>query len=372
MADVQPGSGTAREPGATTSRRSTGSARSSSATRRGRRSSRSPAASVGAKLADGLQALLGRTLAVVVNTGDDCRAPRPARHARPRHGALQPRRDRAGRVWAGGSRATRTRRWRSWAPTARRPGSAWATGTSRCTSRGRRGCAPGCRLTEVCLGLQRSLGIAARILPMTDAPVATEVRTADGWLEFQEYFVHRRQEPDVLELRFAGLAAAAPDAGGARRARGGRGDRDRAVEPARVVGPILGVPGMREAIAGRRGREARRVAAVSPDHRRPGAQGSGGPDARAPRPRGDARSAWRACTRTCATCSCWTRSTRRWRRRSRRWASGRRHRHDHDRRRVAGPRSPARCWRPSAASCSPRGRRSSTRPAVCGAGPHVR
>ena len=70
-------------------------------------------------------------------------------------------------------------------------------------------CAAGGRLTEVCLGLQRSLGIAARILPMADEPVATEVRTADGWLEFQEYFVHRRQEPDVLELRFAGLAEAA-------------------------------------------------------------------------------------------------------------------------------------------------------------------
>ena len=45
---------------------------------------------------------------------------------------------------------------------------------------------------------------------MTDATVATEVRTAEGWLEFQEYFVHRRQEPEVLEIRFAGLSAASP------------------------------------------------------------------------------------------------------------------------------------------------------------------
>ncbi len=45
---------------------------------------------------------------------------------------------------------------------------------------------------------------------MSDEPVATEVRTADGWLEFQEYFVHQRQAPDVLELRFAGIDTAAP------------------------------------------------------------------------------------------------------------------------------------------------------------------
>ena len=45
---------------------------------------------------------------------------------------------------------------------------------------------------------------------MTDATVATEVRTADGWLEFQEYFVHRRQEPDVLEVRFAGVEPSPP------------------------------------------------------------------------------------------------------------------------------------------------------------------
>ena len=69
---------------------------------------------------------------------------------------------------------------------------------------------------------------------MADEPVATEVRAADGWLEFQEYFVHRRQEPEVLELRFAGRRGRPADARGARGARGGRGDRDRAVEPARL------------------------------------------------------------------------------------------------------------------------------------------
>jgi LPPG:FO 2-phospho-L-lactate transferase len=59
-------------------------------------------------------------------------------------------------------------------------------------------------LTEVVRSLQEALGIATRILPMADGPVRTEVRTDDGWLEFQEYFVHLRQGPDVREVRFTG------------------------------------------------------------------------------------------------------------------------------------------------------------------------
>jgi LPPG:FO 2-phospho-L-lactate transferase len=43
---------------------------------------------------------------------------------------------------------------------------------------------------------------------MADAEVRTEVRTDDGWLEFQEYFVHRRQAPEVREVRFRGIAEA--------------------------------------------------------------------------------------------------------------------------------------------------------------------
>jgi LPPG:FO 2-phospho-L-lactate transferase len=70
----------------------------------------------------------------------------------------------------------------------------------------------GGRLTEVCLGLQRALGVRATILPMSDDPVRTDVRTDDGWLEFQDYFVARHQEPEVHEVRFRGAesAAAAP------------------------------------------------------------------------------------------------------------------------------------------------------------------
>jgi LPPG:FO 2-phospho-L-lactate transferase len=50
-------------------------------------------------------------------------------------------------------------------------------------------------LTDVVLGLQRSRGLSTAILPMADEPVRTQVRTDDGWLDFQEYFVRRHQRP---------------------------------------------------------------------------------------------------------------------------------------------------------------------------------
>ena len=52
--------------------------------------------------------------------------------------------------------------------------------------------------------LQAALGIPSSILPMADEPVRTQVRTDEGWLDFQEYFVHQRQAPEVREVRLVG------------------------------------------------------------------------------------------------------------------------------------------------------------------------
>ena len=64
------------------------------------------------------------------------------------------------------------------------------------------------RLTTVCLGLQAALGLAGPVLPMSDDPVRTRVRTDGGWLDFQDYFVRLHQAPEVHEVRFDGAAAA--------------------------------------------------------------------------------------------------------------------------------------------------------------------
>ncbi|MDQ3937256.1 MAG: 2-phospho-L-lactate transferase CofD family protein, partial [Chloroflexota bacterium] len=68
----------------------------------------------------------------------------------------------------------------------------------------------GLRLTEVTAQLAEALGVSARLLPMSDDSVRTMIRTADGWLEFQDYFVRRRHRDDVLEVRFDGVHAARP------------------------------------------------------------------------------------------------------------------------------------------------------------------
>ncbi|HSL32798.1 MAG TPA: 2-phospho-L-lactate transferase CofD family protein, partial [Candidatus Limnocylindrales bacterium] len=157
----------------------------------------------GAKLAHGLQAQLGDRLTVVVNTGDDLE----------RHGLLvMPDHDTvmytlagvANREWGWGIEgetfAAAEMLARYGEPTWFRLGDRdVATHVVR-TARLREGR----RLSDVCLGLQRSLGVAATILPMSDDPVRTEVRTDDGWLEFQDYFVGRHQEPEVHEVRFRG------------------------------------------------------------------------------------------------------------------------------------------------------------------------
>lgn len=98
----------------------------------------------------------------------------------------------------------------------------------------------------------RRLGIGPRLLPMSDDPVRTRVRTDEGWLDFQDWFVRRQCRPAVRALEFAGAAAARPQA---ELLRALRGDGLRAVvvcpsNPLISIGPILAVPGLREAIAG--------------------------------------------------------------------------------------------------------------------------
>jgi LPPG:FO 2-phospho-L-lactate transferase len=63
-------------------------------------------------------------------------------------------------------------------------------------------------LSSVTADLCVRLGVGPRVLPMSDDPVRTQVRTDDGWIDFQEYFVRRRCEPVVHELAFHGAAKA--------------------------------------------------------------------------------------------------------------------------------------------------------------------
>jgi LPPG:FO 2-phospho-L-lactate transferase len=66
-------------------------------------------------------------------------------------------------------------------------------------------------LSEITNDMRRRLGVGSRILPMSDGRLRTRVRGDDGWMEFQEYFVHRRCEPIVRELAFVGDGRAQPE-----------------------------------------------------------------------------------------------------------------------------------------------------------------
>lgn len=71
----------------------------------------------------------------------------------------------------------------------------------------------GATLSEVTGRIARSFDIDADVMPVTDDPLRTMVRTAAGWLTFQEYFVHRGHRDQVLNLRFDGAEQAAPAPG---------------------------------------------------------------------------------------------------------------------------------------------------------------
>ncbi|MBW3631795.1 MAG: 2-phospho-L-lactate transferase [Chloroflexi bacterium] len=120
--------------------------------------------------------------------------------------------------------------------------------------------AAGTPLSAITRELSGALGIPTRIVPMTDDRVATLIDTPAGRLEFQDYFVGRRQSDDVLGVVFTGIesAKAHPDALAAIR-------EAAAVviapsNPIVSVGPILATPGMRESLDDATGP----VVAVSP------------------------------------------------------------------------------------------------------------
>jgi len=70
--------------------------------------------------------------------------------------------------------------------------------------------AAGASSSEITDDFRRRLGISARLLPMSEDRVRTRLRTAEGWLDFQDYFVRRHCAPVVREIAFAGADQARP------------------------------------------------------------------------------------------------------------------------------------------------------------------
>jgi len=110
--------------------------------------------------------------------------------------------------------------------------------------------AAGERLSQITDDFRRRLGIAARLTPMSDDRVRTRLRTAEGWLDFQDYFVRRQCTPAVSEIVFAGAEAAQPhpDFLAALADQNLRMVVICPSNPFISIDPILSLPGVREAL----------------------------------------------------------------------------------------------------------------------------
>lgn len=120
--------------------------------------------------------------------------------------------------------------------------------------------AAGGRQTDAQAQIARALGVTALVLPMCEAQVRTSVLTAAGRRGLQEYLIVDGGQPEVLGVELEGISDAEPTPDVVAALRGADAIVIGPSNPVISIGPILAVPGMREAISSSSGP----VVAVSP------------------------------------------------------------------------------------------------------------
>jgi LPPG:FO 2-phospho-L-lactate transferase len=118
----------------------------------------------------------------------------------------------------------------------------------------------GARLTDALEEVRIALKLPARVLPMSDAPVRTWVRARGEWFPFQAYMVRERAPRPVESVEVRGVEAARPVPEALEAIARARAVVVGPSNPVISIGPILAVPGMREALRASPGP----VVAVSP------------------------------------------------------------------------------------------------------------
>ncbi|MBK5219318.1 MAG: 2-phospho-L-lactate transferase [Thermoleophilia bacterium] len=202
----------------------------------------------GAKLGAGIQEEVGGELAVIANTGDDIEA--LGVHVSPDPDLVT--------YWLSGE-IDEERGWGIRDDTftvferlQRLGAPSWFGLSDRdlaaCLYR-RQFLAEGGSLTNAQAQIARGLGVEAQVLPMSDSPVRTKVLTEGGRRDLQEYLILDGGTPTVLGVELEGIAEAEPS----REVLDAIRKADAIVigpsNPVISIGPILAVPGMREAIA---------------------------------------------------------------------------------------------------------------------------
>lgn len=112
--------------------------------------------------------------------------------------------------------------------------------------------ASGATLSEVADSVRLALGVKARILPMSDQRAATYLDTDEGLMHLQEYLVKRRAEPVVKAIRFTDIDKACPANGVLASIETASAIMICPSNPLISIGPILAVPGIRDALRQRR------------------------------------------------------------------------------------------------------------------------
>ena len=106
----------------------------------------------------------------------------------------------------------------------------------------------GSSLTDATAAMAAAVGVTSHLVPATDQRLRTQLGTDAGEIDFQEYFVRRQQADEVRSVRFEGIEAARPSPA----ALVALATADLVVigpsNPIVSIGPILAVPGMREAL----------------------------------------------------------------------------------------------------------------------------
>ena len=116
----------------------------------------------------------------------------------------------------------------------------------------------GASLSQATQSLAEALGIAQKVVPMSDDPISTIVSTPEGQMHFQDFWVALRGKPPVSGISFTGMDQARPSPAFLELL-----EKEKTVligpsNPVTSIGPILALPGVREMMA------KKRVVAVSP------------------------------------------------------------------------------------------------------------
>jgi LPPG:FO 2-phospho-L-lactate transferase len=103
--------------------------------------------------------------------------------------------------------------------------------------------------TSALAQLNAALGVRSAVLPMSDDPVRTWVRSASaGWCAFQEFMIRQRAEGLIEGVEYRGAEQAKPSADALAAIAAARAIVIGPSNPLVSIAPILAVPGIREAL----------------------------------------------------------------------------------------------------------------------------